>query len=177
MKTIIVFLLFTSFYNSKPIHLIQNSTDTKVSFKVKNLGVSVGGEFTDVLFDSNFNIDDLNNSFIKATIKVISLDTGNKKRDKDLLKVKYFDVDNFSEINFSSTKIEKLQENSYSLTGNLTIKNTTELITVPFEIETSNGSLVIQSEFELNRRDYKVGGKSWAMSDQVKIKILYTINN
>jgi len=82
MKTIFVFLLFISFFNSNPTHVIQDSPEKEVSFKIKNLGVSVGGEFTDVLIESNFDIDDLNNSFIKATIKVISLDTGNKKEIK-----------------------------------------------------------------------------------------------
>jgi len=93
------------------------------------------------------------------------------------MKAKYFDVEKFAEINFTSTKIEKLQENNFNLTGNLTIKNTTKLITIPFEIDTSKESLVIKSEFEINRRDYKVGGKSWVMSDQVKIKVLYTVDN
>jgi polyisoprenoid-binding protein YceI len=175
MKTFIVFLLIIGFFSSNPKHLIQNNAETEVSFKVKNLGISVEGEFTDLIIESNFNIDDLTNSYIKATIKVNSLDTGNKKRDKDLMKAKYFDVDNFEEINFTSTKIEKLQENNYNLTGNLTIKNTTKLITIPFEFDDKN--LMIQSDFELNRRDYKVGGKSWAMSDQIKIKVLYSINN
>jgi polyisoprenoid-binding protein YceI len=176
MKIIIISILFIGLFNSNTEQLTQNNPQTEVSFKVKNLGFSVEGEFTDVVFESNFNRDDLDDSFINATIKIKSLDTGNRKRDKDLMKAKYFDVDKFAEIKYNSTEIEKLQDNNYKLTGNLTIKKTTKLVTILIEIDDSNENLVIKSDFVLNRGDYNVGKKSWVMSNKVKIKVLYTIN-
>jgi polyisoprenoid-binding protein YceI len=175
MKTIILSILLLGLINTNPEYYSDNSNDTIVSFKIKNMGFYVEGVFTDVLFNSNFNKSELNNSFINATIQVKSLDTGNKKRDKDLMKAKYFDVDKFPEMNFTSTKIIKFQENNYKVTGNLTIKNSTKLITIPIQIDEDNKELLTKSDFELNRRDYKVGGNSWVMSDEVLITVLFAI--
>ncbi|NOY48637.1 MAG: YceI family protein [Chlorobi bacterium] len=167
MKTIFYSVLFLGLFNSSPTHNIQNISEVEVTFKIKNLGISVGGKFTDVIFESDFNKDDLDNSFINATIKVNSLDTDNKKRDEHLMKADFFNVEVFPSIKFSSTKIERLQDNSYSLIGDLTIKNTTKLVTIPVLINNTT----LNASFTLNRKDYGVGGNSWIMSNKVKIEV------
>jgi len=175
MKTLFFTLFFLGLFTLNPENIIQEDSDTKVTFKVKNMGIFVDGKFTDIAIESNFNKDDLNNSFIHAIIQVASLDTDNKKRDKDLMKSKYFDVNKFKEIKFISTKIEKSEGNKYKLTGNLTIKNITKLVSIPFEIIVGDSDQVISANFELNRKDYKVGGNSWVMSDEVFIEVKYLI--
>lgn len=174
MKTIFYSFLFLGLFNSSPTHNIQNISEVEVTFKIKNLGISVGGKFTDVIFESDFNKDDLDNSFINVIIKVNSLDTGNKKRDEHLMKSDFFDVEAFPNIEFHSTKIERIQENSYSLIGNLIIKNITKLVTIPIFIDETKEHLVFNSSFELNRRDYGVGGKYFVLANKVKIKVQFS---
>jgi polyisoprenoid-binding protein YceI len=174
MKTIFYSFLFLGLFNSSLTHNIQNISEVEVTFKIKNLGISVGGKFTDVIFESDFNKDDLDNSFINVIVKVNSLDTGNKKRDEHLMKSDFFNVEAFPNIEFHSTKIERIQENSYSLIGNLTIKNITKLVTIPIFIDNVNDRLVFNSSFELNRRDYGVGGKYFVLANKVKIKVQFS---
>ncbi len=165
-------------FTYSPENIDQSESETKVTFKVKNMGIFVDGKFTEVAIESKFNLDNLTNSYIHASIKVNSLDTDNNKRDKDLLKSKYFDVDKFPEITFTSTKIEKsIEGNKFVLTGKLKIKNTEKVVDIPFEIVKNGENQTIQADFNLNRRDYKVGGKSWVMSDEVIINVNYKINN
>lgn len=174
MKIFLLTLMLLVFSQENTMPITQIDTDAKVAFKVKNMGISVGGKFTDFKFDSNFNKNTLNNSFINANIQVNSIDTDNSKRDKDLKKSKYFGADQFPAIKFTSTKIEKQTENTYLIEGNLTIKNVSKKIMIPLEIDSKN---LLKANFELNRLDYKVGTKSWILSDVVSIEVVYQLKN
>ena len=152
---------------------IQNKADIKVDFKIKNFGVYVTGSFSEVDMTSNFDLSNLDKSYINAIIKVVSINTGNVKRDEHLFKDDFFDVNNFKYIKLESSKIEKLSGTSYKLTAKLSIKNTTKLISIPLEIIENNDSLLIKSNFEINRKDYNVGGNMWVLSNNVKIEVVF----
>lgn len=156
---------------------IQTDTEIIVNFKIKNLGINVKGNFSEINITSYIDQDNLDKNYINANIKVNSLNTGNNKRDEHLLKEDFFDADKYEEIRFKSANIKKLQDNRYSLTGNLTIKNTTKLISIPLEIIESNSGLTITSNFEMNRRDFNIGGGSWILSDVVKVEVIYNKTN
>jgi polyisoprenoid-binding protein YceI len=174
MKTIFYSFLFLGLFYSSSTPNIQYIPKEEATFKIKNLGISVNGKFTNVIFESNFNKDDLDNSFINSIIKVNSLNTGNKKRDQHLMKADFFNLEAFPNIEFHSTKIERIQGNNYSLIGNLTIKNITNLVTIPIFIDNVNERLVFNSSFELKRRDYGVGGKNFVLANKVKIRVLFS---
>jgi len=172
---IVVFLIFFFVSNAGLIaqELIQNNTNITVTFKIKNIGIYIDGTFSEVTVSSNFKSENLEGSYINATINVNSITTKNAKRDKHLLKDDFFDVANYTTIKLVSSKIEKISENNYKLIANLTIKKTTKSIEIPIEVNENDTSISIKSNFNLNRRDYKVGGKSWVLSNTVKIQIVY----
>lgn len=168
-------LFFSVIFNTNAQELIQDNTEIKIDFKIKNLGVYAKGYFTEIAINSNFNTDNSEQSYINVTIKVQSLSTGSSKRDKHLMKSNFFDSTHYKDITLISTKIEKISDAHYKLTGKLTIKNTSKLITIPLEVEENKDMLIIKSEFNLNRRDYNVGGNIWILSNNVKIKVVYTL--
>ncbi len=175
MRTAIFFMiLFISTLHLTAQSLTQNTSKTKVTFKIKNIGLNVDGTFSNVAISSNFNKDDVSNSFLNATIKVNSLDTGNNTRNKSLSEKDYFDTSNYPDIVLKSTKIKKESVSKYILTAQLTIKNTTKTITIPLQFSENENSITLTSYFTLNRRDYTVGKKSWVMSDTVKINVVYS---
>jgi polyisoprenoid-binding protein YceI len=176
MKAILISIFFLSTISLATQKLFQNNTTLQINFKIKNFGRTVNGKFTNTQITSNFDKNNLKNSFIKAIIKVNSIDTDNKKRDKHLLNEDYFDQNQFSEIKLNSTSIIKLDQNNYQMLANLTIKSVTKNIKIPLEIIETENSINIKSHFTINRRDYKVGEKSWVLSDLVKIEINYLAN-
>lgn len=175
MRSIFFLMLFLiGITNSNSQQLVQNNAKTTVDFKIKNIGMYVDGKFSDIVINSNFNVEKLTESYINATIKVNSISTKNPKRDKHLLSDDFFDVTKYTTLKLVSTKIEKISENNYKLTAKLTIKKTTKSIEIPLELSENNTSVTIKSNFKLNRRDYNVGGSSWVLSNTVKIQIVYS---
>ena len=172
-KLLFITLLILSIFNLNAQQRSQNKTETKVDFKIKNFGVDVKGSFSEVDIISYFDPSNIDDSYINAIIKVSSINTGNVKRDEHLFKEDFFDVDNFKYIKLESSKIEKISETSYILKGELTIKNTSKLISIPLELTENDDSLLIKSNFIIKRKDYYVGGNIWVLSNNVKIQIFF----
>ena len=172
-KLLFITLLILSIFNLRAQQWSQNKTETKVDFKIKNFGVYVTGSFSEVDIVSNFDSSNIDNSYINAIIKISSINTGNVKRDEHLLKEDFFDVDNFKFIKLESSKIEKISETNFILEGELSIKNTTKIISIPLELIENDDSLLLKSNFIIRRKDYDVGGNIWVLGNNVKIMIMY----
>lgn len=170
----ILTLFLVSLLNLNAQELTQNVDKTVVSFKIKNMGFAVKGRFKKVNISSNFNANDLDNSFINSTILVNSIDTGNKKRDKHLINKDFFEASAYKKIQLTSSKIKKISTGNYQLTGKLTVKKVTKEIVVPLQVIETSSSVTVKSSFSINRLDYGVGKSSWTMSDIVKIQLVYT---
>ncbi|PIQ50332.1 MAG: polyisoprenoid-binding protein [Cytophagales bacterium CG12_big_fil_rev_8_21_14_0_65_40_12] len=140
--------------------------ELSVSFTIRNAGFNVEGKFTEASIDYNFDVKNLNSAYFNADIKVGSIDTGIGSRDKHLLKDKYFDVDQFPSMTFRSTQVVK-EANQYFILGKLTIKGASRDLKIPLTAFEDS----FEVEFELNRRDYGVGGNSLILSDDVNIKL------
>lgn len=105
-------------YKIDPVH-------SAVSFKVRhNIVAKVPGNFVNFEGIIVVDRDDLTNSKIEAVIKADSINTRNEKRDKHLRSDDFFDVENYPVITFNSTKWEQNGENTFKVTGILTILET-----------------------------------------------------
>lgn len=143
----------------------------KIAFKIKNAGITVDGSFSDLQADIRFDPDNLEKSTVKASVGVASINTGIKKRDKDLQMRKYFDVDKYPRIKMTSKKIEPVGKGKYKGTFDLTIKGVTKQIEIPFTYNEGTFS----AEFNVNRRDFGVGSKSIILSDEATVFIEVTV--
>jgi len=140
------------------------SNQAKVGFVIKNAGLNVDGTFSGLTGNIEFDTENVSLSKIEATIPVNTLDTGINKRDKDLLKEDYFDINKYPIIRFVSSSVRASGE-GYSVTGDFTIKATTKSVVIPFTFTNNQ----FKGDFSIDRRDYGVGGNSWIMGDKVKI--------
>lgn len=173
MYKLLLSILFFSFVNDL---IAQKYTpidaDSKVSFLIKNFGLKVDGHFKGIKGSISFNPSALNNSAFNITVNANTVDTDIKARDKHLRKVDYFDVENFPFISFVSTKISKASTASkYIIAGNLTIKGTTRPIEFDFTATPLNEGFNFKGTFTVNRRDFKVGGNSLSLSDNLTVNL------
>ena len=159
-------------YNPSP-EWNQNIEKTKVIFSAKKFRVKVKGEFSDVKINTNFNFKDLTKSFINLKIRVKSISTGIKSRDKKILSKEIFFEQNHKFIEFSSSKIEKKEDGELYLYGDLKIRGITKKIEIPLEVSENENSITIKSIFKIIRKDFKVGDGTFGMSKSAKIIVEY----
>lgn len=130
-------------------------THSEISFKVKHLMITnvkgVVKEFDAVIHttDNNFITSDIN-----LHLKPASIDTGVADRDAHLRSADFFDVENYPEMIFKGSSVEKADDDSYTLSGDLTIKG----ITKPVKLEVEfNG--VMKDPWGNEKAGYAINGK------------------
>ena len=105
--------------------------------------------------------DDPARSYVEAEIEVASIDTGVEDRDNHLRSADFFDVAQFPEMKFKSTKVEK-KGDGYVLHGDFTLKGVTKQISFPFTLtgaikdNRGNVRFGVAAETKINRRDYEI---------------------
>jgi len=139
-----------------------------VSFIIKNAGLNVDGKFTQMEAKINFNPDQPEKTIIEATVLTKSINTGINLRDKHLKKPEYFDEARFPKISLKLISLTGDSKKGYNANFNLSIKGISKELKFPVEFE-NTGKL--SADFTIDRRDFKVGGNSWVMSDNVRIQL------
>ncbi|WP_299114987.1 YceI family protein [uncultured Winogradskyella sp.] len=152
-----------------------HAQDSNIGFTIKNLGINVDGHFNTFTIIANFDANGRLNT-ITSTIEVSSIETGIDSRDEHILGEDYFHMEKYATITLKSTEVKTLKANSYQLKANLTIKGKTKQIKIPVKVQKINDTYKITSYFEINRKDFDVGGGSFVMSKTVKINVLHYQN-
>jgi polyisoprenoid-binding protein YceI len=111
-----------------------DTTHSEAGFKVKHMMIAnVSGSFGkfDVLAETEG--DDFSTANITFTADVDSIATGNADRDNHLRSADFFDVPQYPQLKFVSTKLQKKDDDNYVLDGNLTMHGVTK--PVKFNVE------------------------------------------
>lgn len=111
-----------------------DNAHSEIMFKVKHMMITnVTGRFTEFAANVTTDGEDFTKADITFTIKAASVNTGSDQRDGHLRSPEFFEADKFADITFKSTKLEKVDDENYKLTGDLTIKNVTKSISLNAE--------------------------------------------
>ncbi|MCW2791248.1 MAG: YceI family protein [Nocardioides sp.] len=160
-----------------------DTTHTRLGFSVRHAMVTtVRGSFKE--FEGTAHVDTANPSAstIALTIKAASIDTGVADRDGHLRTGDFFDAETYPDITFSSTKVEREDDTTWLVTGDLTIKGVTQPVTVEFESTGSardpfgNLRIGFEGATSINRKDWgltynaalETGGV--LISDKIKLE-------
>jgi polyisoprenoid-binding protein YceI len=147
---------------------------SSLQFNIKNFGFNVTGSFTGLEGDITFDPQNPAASNFDVSVNAASVNTDNNLRDHHLQGDTYFDVKNYPRIRFVSTKVTATGKNGgYTITGNLTIKKQTKVISFPFTAMPANDGYVFKGTFNINRKDFDVGGTSTIANNlEVSLNIL-----
>ncbi|HEY4551625.1 MAG TPA: YceI family protein [Bacillaceae bacterium] len=113
-----------------------DTAHSNVDFSVRHMMVSkVKGSFNDFSAKVEADPADLTTASLKFTINTASIDTRNEDRDNHLRSADFFDVEQYPELTFASTNIEKKGDSIYAVTGEVSLHGVTrpETFTVTFE--------------------------------------------
>ncbi|PIR54319.1 hypothetical protein COU75_01570 [Candidatus Peregrinibacteria bacterium CG10_big_fil_rev_8_21_14_0_10_42_8] len=91
---------------------------------------------------------------LEATIQIDSLETESEGLTKHLLSPDFFESETYGTATFVSSDITMLDNDSYAVTGMLTIKDVSTEVVITMNITED----YVQAKYTLDRTEYNVGG-------------------
>ncbi len=146
----------TGDYTIDPIH-------SSIAFSARHAMVTkVRGTFDE--FDGHAHLDaaEPSKSSAKVTIKVASIDTRNADRDAHLRTNDFFAMDEYPEITFETTSVEPVDDTTFRVTGDLTIRGVTRPVTFDLDYNGSaidpfgNRRVGFEGSVQVNRKDWGI---------------------
>jgi polyisoprenoid-binding protein YceI len=174
MATITPTLIPTGTWAVDPSH-------STVEFQVKHMGIAnVKGKFNE--FAGTLEIgEDLAAAKATGTVKVASVDTNEAQRDAHLRSPDFFDAETHPELAFASTAIEPVDEETFRITGDLTLHGITRPVTLEAVVQGTdvdpwgNDRVGLEVVGQLKRSDYDMkfnqalGSGNMLVGDKVKL--------
>jgi polyisoprenoid-binding protein YceI len=142
---------------------VIDAAHSRVGFVARHAMITkVRGSFDE--FEGSGTLDAANpeNSSVQLSIQTKSIDTRNADRDTHLRSNDFFDMERYPEIKFVSTRVERVDDTHFDVTGDLTVKETTKPVTVRFEYTGSavdpfgNHRVGLEGSTTINRKDWGV---------------------
>ena len=138
-----------------------DTAHSNVGFITRHMMLSkVRGKFTGVKGELQIPAGSTIPTSIVAEIDAASVDTREDQRDGHLRSADFFDVANHPHLSFKSTSIRKVNDTTFEVTGDLTIRGTTKSVTFPVQIEGQgtdpwgNQRIGYSAKLRIDRRDF-----------------------
>ena len=114
-------------YQIDPVH-------SNLQFSVRHLMIAnVRGTFKGISGTVSYDASNPAKSTVEAIIDVNTLSTNDEQRDGHLKTAEFFDVAQYPEMKFRSTKVEKTGDNEFVVVGDLTLHGVTKPVTLKVE--------------------------------------------
>lgn len=150
---------------------VWKPTSAFVTFQAKLFGTTVEGRFKG--FDGQLQFNPaVGTGSLVATVDARTVDTDNALRNRHLREREmFFNVEKFPVLRMKSTRLEKTPT-GYVGIFDLTVKNTTRPVRVPFTFNTEGPKGTFAGTFIINRKDFDFGGNTLGMSSTVTVSLL-----
>lgn len=160
---------------------VEDPAHSRLGFTVTHLGIAdVPGHFGDYSVMIKASEEDFSDAQIELTVQTASVDTRVQMRDDHLRSPDFFDVEEYPTMTFKSTGIQEVADNTYELTGDLTLYGITKPTTVTMlhrgtiENPMADGAPVagIQITGTIDRTEFNLGNDfpPPMISNEVRIK-------
>ena len=157
---------------------------SEIQFRVRHMVIStVTGSFQQFEGKIEAEKDDFSDAKVSFTADINSIFTGNEQRDGHLKSPDFFNAANHPKLAFDSTSFRKIGDDTYEMTGNLTIRGNTKPLTLKAEHGGTTKDLYgnTKAGFEINgkisRKEY---GLTWdaiteaggaVVSDEIRLAL------
>jgi polyisoprenoid-binding protein YceI len=166
----------TGTYTVDPAH-------SRVGFSAKHLGIAtVRGHFA--TFAGTLELaEDLSSARAHGWVDVASLDTQESQRDDHLRSPDFFHAERHPQIEFTSTEIHPIEDETFEIVGELTLRGVTREVVLTAEIQGTetdpwgNERVALEVRGQLNRSDYGMtfnqvlGSGNVLVSDKVRLAL------
>jgi polyisoprenoid-binding protein YceI len=137
------------------IKWVLDPTHSEIGFKIKHLMISnVSGSFKNFGAEVETEEGDFSTAQINLSVDMASISTNNEQRDAHLRNSDFFEVETYPELTFQSIKVEKADDDTFTLYGELTLKGVTKPVKLNVEY---NG--VTKDPWGNERAGFVISGK------------------
>ena len=157
-------------YNIDPVH-------TWVGFSIGHFFTKVPGYFSKVKGAITVDRENLTNSTVEAVIDVAIITTNTKMRDDDLRSTNFFAATEFPTMTFKSESWKNTGDNTYDVTGVLTMKNVAKEVVLQVTAlgfgPGMKGAAISgwEAKLTLDRRDFEMAADQGLVGNRVDVVI------
>lgn len=141
-----------------------DTVHSSVGYSLRHLVSKFSSSLTKVSGTINYDAAAPEASTVEATVDVAALNTANEKRDNHLKSADFFDTAKFPSATFKSKSWKKTGEDTFDVTGDLTIKDVTKEVVLKTTLLASapgrNGSTVTgwEATTTIKKSDFNLAG-------------------
>lgn len=174
MKKLIFPALIGLAITTSAFTVVNNATTWNVkgdSYSVKFTSSKFDGAFKGLKSEFVLDETNLSNSKLSASIDATSVNTGNGMRNKHAQQG--LEAKTYKTVKFVSTAFTKT-DNGYQVTGNLTIKDVSKQIKIPFTFNKKDDERVFAGTFSVKPSEYNVTKSGTPEVLNFQINVPYT---
>ena len=134
---------------------------SKLQFQAVLYKAPFTGDFNNFNGSIVFDPADLSTAKADITVDMKDVVTGDADRDSNIVGAEWFDTAKFPTARYVTSKFEKADGNNYVAIGDLTIRDKTMPLIIPFTLDIENNTANMKAEFELNRTNFGIGQGEW----------------
>ncbi|MEO8102625.1 MAG: YceI family protein [Betaproteobacteria bacterium] len=145
---------------------------SRIAFVSRQMGVAVNGRFPTFTAQVIFDPARPEAGKVNIGIDLAGIDAGSKDANDEVVGKDWFNVRMFPTATFTSTQVKGLGGDKYQVTGPLTIKNKSQVVTAPFTFKADGGNGIFEGSFIVKRVDFAIGEGPWTDLSMVANDVL-----
>lgn len=180
LLSLLALLALVAGLRAEPIAYTIDSVHSSVGFSLRHLVSKFSSSFTKVSGTVTYDAANPEASSVAATVEIGSIATANEKRDNHLKSPDFFDAAQFPTATFKSKSWKKTGEDTFDVTGDLTIKDVTKEVVLKAALLGSGpgmgGSIVTgwEATTVIKKADFNLAGPAMlgkVLGDDVALTI------
>ncbi len=154
-----------------------DSAHSSVVFNVRHFLAKVPGTFAKFSGTLTVDRDNFEHNTITATVEIGGIDTKSEARNKHLLSADFFLAEKFPDASFQSKSWKKSGPDTYTVTGDLTIKDQIRPLVLEVKFlgfaDGQRGAKLTgwEAVTTIDRTDFGVGKSEKSIADEVELSI------
>jgi polyisoprenoid-binding protein YceI len=180
LLTLTALLVLAAGARAEAVPYTIDSVHSAAHFSLRHLVSKFSSSFTKISGTINYDAANPAASSVEASVDIASVNTANEKRDNHIKSPDFFDVARFPVATFKSKSWKKTGEDTFDITGDLTIKDVTREVVLKATLLGTGpgmgGTTVTgwEATTTIKRSDFNVSGPAMlgkTLGDEVTITL------
>jgi len=158
--------------NSRAVNVQVDPAKSTVHVVFKQMNVPVQAQFKKFTASIDYNSAKPENSKAQVDIDAGSLNLPAPEYNAEVLKKEWFNAAQFPKASFTSTTMKSSGAGKLEVTGNLTIKGKTVVVSFPLNIKTEGKSTSFEGSLPIKRLTFNIGEGDWKDTDMIADEVI-----